>query len=116
MMKLARAAAFGSAALAFVIGPAPSYSEQGMTARAFQSLNGDQRTYYMGGIIHTLMLHTIILDNRDNTRARCLSRWYFEGDGPEQIKTAFAQHPDADPASLVEALMRRKCGKGPNGK
>ncbi len=92
--------------------PVPSQAEQNMTARAFQELNPDQRTYYIGGIVHMLMLHTAIVDDGDETRSRCVSRWYFDGPGPSHIKAAFTRFPDDDPASLVEAMMRLECGKG----
>lgn len=66
---------------------------------------------FVAGMIEGVAFHRYMAMGKDAALMNCIYDWFYKEDGAlKSIYAALNQFPDYPPASVVNALAKKKCG------
>lgn len=75
-------------------------------------MDPDERYPFIAGIIEGIAYHRYKAGGKDSQAMNCVYDWFYDdAKAVDQIYESFAEFPDYPPASVIDALVSRKCGK-----
>lgn len=98
--------------LVFSMQGAAFADEQLDAGKVMNKMNNDQRTGYIAGIIEGLAIARYNKDGKKSEGPDCIYDWYYREDGTlRAIFAAFDKYPTYPPGSIVDVLVKQKCGE-----
>jgi hypothetical protein len=72
----------------------------------------DDHYPFIAGMIEGIAYYRYKAGGKDSKAMNCVYDWFYEDKTAlDQIYYSFGQFPDYPPASVIDALVSRKCGK-----
>ena len=72
----------------------------------------DDHYPFIAGIVEGIAYHRYKAGGKDSTTMNCVYDWFYDDKtAVDQIYFSFGEFPDYPPASVIDALVSRKCGE-----
>ncbi|OLP58348.1 hypothetical protein BJF93_07040 [Xaviernesmea oryzae] len=76
------------------------------------AMSSEQRAAYLAGVIEGLAIARYNKDGKQKTGLGCIYDWYYKDKSNlKLIHDAFDKYPTYPPGSIVDVLVKQKCGE-----
>lgn len=77
-----------------------------------KEMNGQQQVAYFAGVIEGFAVARYMKDGKQKKGMECIYDWFYEDKGNLKIiMDAFERYPTYPPGSIIDVLVKRKCGE-----
>jgi len=105
--KLAASLIVGVSALA-----QPAAANDFTAEKVMKEMDGVQRLTFVAGVIEGLAIARYMKDGKQKTGMECIYDWFYEDKSTrETIYAAFEKYPTYPPGSIIDVMVKQKCGE-----
>ena len=92
---------------------APAINANDFTAeKVMKQLDAKERYVYLAGVVEGLAIARYMKDGKQKTGMECIYGWFYDDKKTvDLISAAFEKYPSFPPGSVVDVLVKRKCGE-----
>jgi hypothetical protein len=81
-------------------------------AKVMNEMKPDERAAYFAGVVEGLAIARYMKDGKQNAGMNCIYSWYYDDKQTLRlIHDAFDKYPSYPPGSIMDVLVRQKCGE-----
>ena len=81
-------------------------------AKVMKEMTSAERTAYLAGVIEGLAVARYHKDGKKKDGMTCINNWFYDDkQNLRVIHEAFDQYPAYPPGSIIDVLVKRKCGE-----
>ena len=75
-------------------------------------MDGKERFAFVAGVVEGLAMARYVRDGKKPDGMKCIYDWFYkEPKTADTVYAAFERYPDYPPGTVVDLLVRRKCGE-----
>ena len=80
--------------------------------KVMKEMKPDEQTAYFAGVIEGLAIARYHKDAKNKDGMGCIYDWFYKDKGNlKVIMDAFDRYPSYPPGSIIDVLVKRKCGE-----